>query len=159
MKKKFGKTKRSNEVMDIDITSLLDILVILLVFLLKSYNASSLKLDLVKKLEMPGSIERKLGQHALIIQVDNNKNVWVKNKKIASIRDLNPLVKILKANLKDVTSQNRKPASDGKDKKNEGKLVNLVFDKELEYKNVQKIMNLCAENMHTKFKLIVKGNF
>lgn len=135
--------------MEIDITSLLDILVILLVFLLKSYNASSLKLNLAKNLDMSASRERKLGQHALIIQVDREQNIWVKNKKIATIQDIEPLVKVLK--------QGREIATE-KEKK-EGKLVNLVFDKDLEYKNVQKLMNLCAENMHTKFKLIVKGNF
>ena len=39
MKKKFQR-KRIREGVDVDITSLLDILTILLVFLLKSYNAS-----------------------------------------------------------------------------------------------------------------------
>jgi len=149
VKKRFGKNKKTNEVMEIDITSLLDILVILLVFLLKSYNASSLKLDLAKNLDMSASKERKLGQHSLIIQVDNDQNIWVKNKKIASIQDMEPLRKILK--------QGREIATE-KEKK-EGKLVNLVFDKDLEYQNVQKLMNLCAENTYTKFKLIVKGNF
>jgi biopolymer transport protein ExbD len=135
--------------MDIDITSLLDILVILLVFLLKSYNASSLKLDLSKNLDIAASDQRKLGQHALIIQVDKNNNIWVKNKKIASISDMSELEAVLK--------QGRAIASETE--KKEGKLVNLVFDKDLEYANIQKVMNLCAENMHTKFKLIVKGNF
>lgn len=149
MKKRFNKNKRSNEIMDIDITSLLDILVILLVFLLKSYNASSLKLDLSKNLDIASSDQRKLGQHALIIQVDKNNGIWVQNKKISTIGDMSELEAILK--------KGRELASE-KEKK-EGKLVNLVFDKDLEYSNIQKVMNLCAENMHTKFKLIVKGNF
>lgn len=149
MKRKFGKNKRNNEIMDIDITSLLDILVILLVFLLKSYNASSLKLDLAKKLDIAASDQRKLGQHALIIQVDKDKGIWVRNKKVSTIFDMSGLEIILK--------EGRQVASE-KEKK-EGKLVNLVFDKDLEYSNIQKVMNLCAENMHTKFKLIVKGNF
>lgn len=135
--------------MDIDITSLLDILVILLVFLLKSYNASSLKLDLTKKLDIAASDQRKLGQHAMIIQVDKDNGIWVKNKKIASISDMSKLEEVLK--------QGRSIATE-KEKK-EGKLVNLVFDKDLEYSSIQKVMNLCAENMYTKFKLIVKGNF
>ena len=54
MKKRFGR-KRNREAVDVDITSLLDILTILLVFLLKSYNASDLKLDLTKNLEMADS--------------------------------------------------------------------------------------------------------
>ena len=50
MKKRFNN-RRKAEPVDLDITSLLDILVIMLVFLLMNYNASDLQLDLVKDLE------------------------------------------------------------------------------------------------------------
>lgn len=135
--------------MDIDITSLLDILVILLVFLLKSYNASSLKLDIAQKLDIAASEQRKLGQDALIIQVDKDNGIWVKNKRIASISDMSKLESVLQQGRSLASAQEKK----------EGKRVNLVFDKDLEYSDIQKVMNLCAENAHTKFKLIVKGNF
>lgn len=52
---------------DIDITSLLDVLVILLVFLLKSYNASDLTLDLVDNVKLPSSNTRLLGNNAVIV--------------------------------------------------------------------------------------------
>ena len=85
MRKTFARKRAKAEPMEIDITSLLDILVILLVFLLKSYNASDLKLDLVKNLTVPDSKARKLGNHAVIIQVDKNSNVWVEKKIIGKI--------------------------------------------------------------------------
>ena len=54
MRKTFNRRKK-REPVDIDITSLLDILVIMLVFLLLNYNASDLKLELVPNLEMAPS--------------------------------------------------------------------------------------------------------
>ena len=67
------KSRSKKEPLDLDITSLLDVLVILLVFLLKSYNASDLKLNLVKDLVVPNSDARTLGHHAVIVQVNSHK--------------------------------------------------------------------------------------
>ncbi|MGH1469517.1 MAG: hypothetical protein ACRBBP_11715, partial [Bdellovibrionales bacterium] len=62
------KKKRNYEVEDIDITSLLDILVILLVFLLKSFNDSDLTLDLVNELALPYSMSRGAANNGVILQ-------------------------------------------------------------------------------------------
>ena len=79
-------SSKKDKTLELDITSLLDILVILLVFLLKSYNASDLKLELMSKIFLPDSISRTLGNDAVIIQVDKNKKIWVDHKPIGQIQ-------------------------------------------------------------------------
>lgn len=83
MKKRFAR-KRNNEPADVDITSLLDVLVILLVFLLKNYNASDLKLDLAK-VEMPESEARRMTRFAPVVQISKEAKVYLNNKEIGRL--------------------------------------------------------------------------
>ncbi len=153
MRKTFAKKREKKEPMDIDITSLLDILVILLVFLLKSYNASDLKLDLVKSLTVPDSKARKLGNHAVIVQVDKNKNIWVDKKLIGTIPNSGSEIPSLKELLENKKKEDRAPAA------KKAKSINLVFDKNTPYKSLQKVMHTSAIVGFTEFKFIVQGNY
>lgn len=153
MRKTFGRRRAKAEPMEIDITSLLDILVILLVFLLKSYNASNLKLDLVKNLTVPDSKARKLGNHAVIIQVDKDNNVWVDKKVITQIPKSGSEIPKLLELLKGKKEADRAPAA------KKSKAVNLVFDKNTPYKSLQKVMHTSAIAGFTEFKFIVQGNY
>lgn len=154
MKRMFFKDRgrRVKEPMDIDITSLLDVLVILLVFLLKSYNASDLKLNLVKDLVVPGSDARKLGNHAVIVQVDSNKKLYVNNKEIGQITSSGENQELLAA-LKSLKEQARTPAE------KTAKAINLVFDQGIPYKVMKGVMHTSAIAGYTEFKFIVQGNF
>ncbi len=154
MKKMFfnDKGRRKKEPMDIDITSLLDVLVILLVFLLKSYNASDLKLNLVKDLVIPNSDARKLGSHAVIVQVDSNKKLYVNNKQIGKITGSGENQELLAA-LKALKENARTPAE------KTVKAVNLVFDQGVPYKFMKSVMHTSAIAGYTEFKFIVQGNF
>ena len=145
-----GRVKR--EEMDLDITSLLDVLVILLVFLLKSYNASDLKLDLVKNLVVPDSKTRVLGNHAVIIQVDKEQNIYVNKKKIGKLTTSGE-DSVLLAELKAIRAEGRSPAE------KEAKKVNLVFDKDIPYKYMKSVMHTSAIAGYTEFKFIVQGNY
>ena len=69
------KRKRT-EVLDVDITSLLDILVILLVFLLKSYNSSGVIFNVPKGIKLPYSEAKQLNTPGVIVQVSETK-IWV----------------------------------------------------------------------------------
>src|SRR6478672_4674269 len=84
MKKKFSR-KREREAIDVDITSLLDILTTLLVFLLMSYNASDLQLDLTKNLELAESNAQELTKFAPVLQVNKNAVVFLDNKEIGRL--------------------------------------------------------------------------
>lgn len=155
MRKMFfnDKGRRKSEPMDLDITSLLDILVILLVFLLKSYNASDLRLDLVKNIKVPNSQARKLGGHSVIVQVDRESNIWIQKKRIGSVNSSGQKIKSLFSYL-----ENEQKIYKEKNKK-ENRSINLVFDKELSYKKMKKIMHTSALAGYTEFKFIVQGNY
>ena len=102
MKNKFLKEKLSNKKkLEIDITSLLDILVILLVFLLKAYNPDESILHVVENLTLPFSDSKKIRELYITVQVDKNRQIWIDNEKIGVIgKDLkNGKIEILHASL------------------------------------------------------------
>lgn len=158
MKKKFTRHK-VREAVDVDITSLLDILTILLVFLLKSYNASDLKLDLQKNLEMPDSDARAMTRFAPVVQINKEARVFVNNKEIGRLPasgEMNILTEALKkAKLSTETDNKKKPAN----QQINTELVNLVIDKDMDYAVVQRVMHDSALAGYSQFKFIVKGNY
>ena len=84
-----NKTRRNKrESFEIDITSLLDILVILLVFLLKSYNSSGVTVDIPKEISIPMSSTQDLNNAGVMIQV-SQKKIWVDSETILDL-DENP---------------------------------------------------------------------
>lgn len=156
MKKRFARHKK-REPVDVDITSLLDILTILLVFLLKSYNASDLKLDLVKNLEIADSDARALTRFAPVVQVDRHSMVYLNNKQVGRLPasgSLTALTERLKE-MKAKTEAEQKSRSIG----HNSELVNLVFDRDSDYEVVQRVMNDSALAGYSQFKFIVKGNY
>lgn len=156
MKKKFQR-KRERQEVDVDITSLLDILTILLVFLLKSYNASDLKLDLTKGLEMADSNSKHMTRFAPVVQVTREAKVFLNNKEIGRLPASGEMG-TLTAKLKDERAKTE--ASNKKNKQQyNAELVNLVFDKEMDYQVVQRVMHDSALAGYSQFKFIVKGNY
>ncbi len=156
MKKRFAK-KRNKEAVDVDITSLLDILTILLVFLLMSYNASDLQLDLTKNLEMADSNAQELTKFAPVLQVNKDAVVFLNNKPIGRLPASGPMPELtaaLKAQKAETEQMNI-----GKVHPHKPELVNLIFDKEMDYGIVQRVMNDSAQAGYSQFKFIVKGNY
>ncbi len=156
MKKRFGR-RRDREAVDVDITSLLDILTILLVFLLKSYNASDLKLDLTKGLEMAESDSKHMTRFAPVVQVTKEAKVFVNNKEIGRLPASGEM-SVLTAKLKDERAKIEE-SNKAKIHKLNTELVNLVFDKEMDYQIVQRVMHDSALAGYSQFKFIVKGNY
>jgi biopolymer transport protein ExbD len=158
MKKRFARRK-NREAIDVDITSLLDILTILLVFLLKSYNASDLKLDLQRNLEMADSDARAMTRYAPVVQVNKEAKVYLNNKEIGRLPasgEMAVLTEALKKAKKGIADDNqKKPAN----QQTNIDLVNLVFDKEMDYEIVQRVMHDSALAGYSQFKFIVKGNY
>lgn len=156
MKKRFAR-KREREAVDVDITSLLDILTILLVFLLKSYNASDLKLDLQKGIEMADSDSKHMTRYAPVVQINKEAKVFLNNKEIGRLPASGEMG-ALTAKLKE---ERAKMENDNKVKnmKYNTELVNLVFDKDMDYGVVQRVMHDSALAGYSQFKFIVKGNY
>lgn len=158
MKKKFTRHKE-REPVDVDITSLLDILTILLVFLLKSYNASDLKLDLQKGLEMADSDARAMTRYAPVVQVNKEAKVFLNNKEIGRLPasgQMPVLTEALKKAKAGIESDNKKKAAN---QQTNTEMINLVFDKEMDYEIVQRVMHDSALAGYSQFKFVVKGNY
>jgi biopolymer transport protein ExbD len=158
-----GKARNKNSVMDLDITSLLDILVILLVFLLKSYNSSGVVLNVPKGIELPSSESASMNTSGIIVQVSPT-TIWVDNKIILESKNdslskdrtgrriiplFNELVK-----KKEMIKRVEKTSPDAK--KFTG-VVNLVVDKSIKYSYIKKLMYTSASAGFGKYKFVVLG--
>ena len=148
----FKKRKKGVEVEEIDITSLLDILVILLVFLLKSFNDSDLTLDLVNELALPYSLSRAAANNGVIVQVNKKKNVFLNTDVVGNLNDPDTLSN-LKALLLKKYSQIKSLQKEPKEKQ----LINLVFDKGLKYSVVDEVMRVSTDSGFSQYKLIIQG--
>jgi len=171
--KRFNIRKSGTKELDVDITSLLDILVILLVFLLKSYNASDLKLEVAKNIDLPKSQSMQLGNMAVIVQVSDEKDIWINNNKIGRyLASGDEKIEILYSALeKEAQKQDKEikeletTASSNTDKgalatrKANRKRVNIVMDQSLPYEVLRKVMHTSALAGFPEFKFIVQGNF
>ena len=153
------KVREKKEGLDLDINSLLDILVILLVFLLKSYNASDLTVDLEDKITLPDSKSEELGAYAVTLQVNKTGKIWVNNKPlieenslIESNIDSEGKIVSLYQRLEEVQTEMKEQPEKTR------KMVNLVMDQELDYENIKKIMHTTGLLGYAQFKFIVKGS-
>ena len=164
IRNRIGRRKTTN--FEIDITSLLDILVIMLVFLLKSYNSSGLVFNVPKGISLPKSESRTINTSGVIIQVSPT-TIWVDDKVIYDIN---------KSKVKNVYDQGRKriiplfnelvakkkiikqlEKSSMNAKKFSG-VANLIIDKSLKYSFLQKVLYTSAEAGFVKYKFVVLGD-
>jgi biopolymer transport protein ExbD len=169
MKKRFSKLSRKKRVVsDLDITSLLDVLVILLVFLLKNYNPSDLKIDLISKLDLPESQSIELGHDSIIIQIDKNQEVFINNKSIGIVAGNEEFIPFLGDKLneykdaelkKELALGLRTPSSEIDGLPMNKRKVNIVLDKTIPYSTMRKVMHTAALSGFPQFKFIVKGKF
>jgi biopolymer transport protein ExbD len=161
-----NKKRKGRRDFDIDITSLLDILVILLIFLIKSYNSSGVTLNIPEGIELPKSQSAQINTAGVIIQVSKDK-IWVDSKTILDTADLPknlyddggrrviPLFDELSKKKEQIKNLNVQTG--GKAKKFSG-IVNLIVDKSLKYSYVKKIMYTCAAAGFREYKFVVMGN-
>lgn len=155
MRRTFNRRKKT-ELVDLDITSLLDILVIMLVFLLLNYNASDLKLELVPNLEMAQSESQRITHYAPVVQLSGDDVISVDNVEVGRMpAGEAEALQALSAKL----TERHKTLSEKERKAEEGALINLVFDKKTDYAKVEKIMETSAKVGFTQFKFIVEANY
>lgn len=146
------RKKRNTEAEEIDITSLLDILVILLVFLLKSYNSSDLTVDLVEELSLPYSYSQGITNLGVVLQVNEHKNVFINNDLVGNLESPNRKQLGIIERLKTEFKKNSDVRSIDKPQ-----LINLVFDKTLRYQYIDQVMQMANETGFSSYKLIVQG--
>lgn len=148
--------------MEIDITSLLDILVILLVFLLKSYNSSGVTVDIPKEIKLPYSETQDLNNAGVMIQV-STKKIWVDSETILDLdnkpnkvydqgnRRIVPLYDVLVKKRDEINNLHRQVPEATKFTG----IANLIIDKTIKYSYVKKIMYTCAAAGFQKYKFVV----
>lgn len=157
--------KRKKQVLqELDITSLLDILTILLVFLILNYDSSTVQISINGEIGLPKSESIKPNTDAVVVQVSPAK-IWVDSKVVldtANIPDntydqggrrIAPLYDELVSKKEAVVNLRKNvpnaPIFSG--------TVNLVVDKSLKYSYLKKLLYTCAEAGFQKYKFVVMG--
>ncbi|MCY4644140.1 MAG: biopolymer transporter ExbD [Bacteriovoracales bacterium] len=158
------RKKRSKKgVLDIDITSLLDILVIILVFLLKSYNSSGVLLNVPKGIKLPNSESKNNNTPGIVIQVSPEK-IWVDDELVIEKIDSKNMTdhggRRIIALFDKLVEKKRTielvKKNVGEEKDFRGK-VNLVIDKSVGYHFIRKILYTAAEAEFKEYKFAVLG--
>jgi biopolymer transport protein ExbD len=158
------RRRNKNGPFEIDITSLLDILVILLVFLLRSYNSSGITMTIPKGIELPRSESQSINNAGVMIQVSKDK-IWVDSETILETQNLPavvydqggrrivPLFNILVKRKEEI----KKIAAQAAGAQKFSGVANLIIDKSLKYSYMKKIMYTAAEAGFKEFKFVVMG--
>lgn len=160
--------KSKKEPVDLDITSLLDILVIMLVFLLNSYSTAGFIVDLPRGLTLPYSESTTPSTAGINIHISPT-TIWVEDKEIVMLDDLRqqadrtldhggrrivPLFNELVAVREqiEVVSKSAPGAQDFSG------MANLVVDESIRYNLIKQIMYTTAEAGFRSFKFVVMGD-
>lgn len=157
-------SKRKKKTFDLDITSLLDILVILLVFLLKNYNTTNVNINIPKDIKLPFSNSRMINTQGVVVQVSSDK-IWVDDKAVLDSETAKS--KIYDEGGKRIISLYNELVS----KKDSFKLleqttqgdqkftgnINLIVDKTVKYSYLKKLMYTCASAGYKQYKFVVLG--
>jgi biopolymer transport protein ExbD len=149
---------------DLDITSLLDIITILLVFLIQSYNSNDVVINVSKDITLPISDSITLNTPGVVVQVSPTA-IWVDDQEVINLEGttLNSLSqnsdKIIPlydslVSKREIVQALEKASPQAQ--KFSG-MINLTVDKSLKYSYLKKVMATCAEAGYKQFKLIVRG--
>lgn len=150
-----GKRQKKEKVSELDITSLLDVLVILLVFLLKNYSATGDLANVPKGVTLPKSESMTINNPGVVVQASKTQ-IWIDDEEIKA-DDMNRKMTLLYNSLvkKRQTVENVK-----KSVKNAVKFsgkVNLVLDKEIKYNYLRSILKVAADAGYETYQFIVSG--
>lgn len=155
--------RKKSKLVDVDITSLLDILTILMVFLLQSYNSSGVIINVPDEIKLPDSVSQSVNTFGVNVQISKSK-IWVDDKEVVNTeesdgsrlydmggRRIIPLYDEL-IKIKETIKQSEKLSPQAK--KFSG-IANLVMDKSLKYNYLKRVMFTCAEAGYKQFKFVV----
>ncbi len=160
---RFRGVRKKKEVIDLDITSLLDILVILLVFLLRSYDSTGVILNIPKDIIIPTSKSSSLNNNGVVVQV-SPKNIWVDDKEVVNTETTSKIYssdrRLILPLFNELVSKKNEVQRIAKTTPNADSfsgVVNLVIDKTVKYSYIKKLMHTCAEAGFQKYKFVVMG--
>lgn len=149
---KSRRAKKPTGPIELDITSLLDVFIVLLVFLVYGSESSGLLTSTAKSIELPLSTSKTLAKKAVSVQVSKSQ-IWVDEKEIINTMTMeqeqlfdkegkkivplyNQLVKLREKVERSQELSAKAMAFNGD--------INLVVDKTLKYNYLKRIMYTCA---------------
>ncbi|MBY0516745.1 MAG: biopolymer transporter ExbD [Bacteriovoracaceae bacterium] len=161
---RFMSRRRKPSVLEVDVTSLLDILTILLAFLINNFDATGVRIHVPAGISLPDSHSQSVNTNGVSIQVSADK-IWVENKEVLNSEtmpdkmydmDGRRIVSLFNelVSIKESIKQTEKISPDAV--KFSG-IANLVLDKSLKYSYIRKIMFTCAEAGFKEYKFVVRN--
>jgi len=159
------RRKRKSSLLELEMTSLLDVITTLLIFLLFGYNSSGIEINVPKEITLPKSISKDFNHDAVKIMVAQDA-IWVDAKKIIDLskgdelstdqegRRIIPLFDELVAQKELIRATEK---SSPRATKFSG-LVNLIVDKSIKYSFVKKILYTTAEAGYKEYKFVVMSD-
>lgn len=161
---RFMSRRRQMKVLDIDMTSLLDILTILLAFLINNFDASGVVINVPRGVILPNSQSNSVNTSGVNIQVSADK-IWVDDVQVLDAT--NPPEQIydmdgrrivpLFNQLVEVKENIKRTELASPDAVKFSGIANLVLDKGLKYSYVRRVMFSCAEAGFKEFKFVVRN--
>lgn len=158
-------TRQRREAAEIEMTSLLDIIVTLLIFLVTSYNSTGVVFNITPEIKLPKSESIDLNNTGVNVQVSQN-SIWVDEVVVFNFSTKNS------ANLYEQDGQRIMPLFDELIRKKQlvkqvqqlspgtqkfSGIVNLIIDKKIKYSLMKKILATCAEAGFAQYKFVVMG--
>jgi len=149
---KHGKFKKRPSSNSLNITSMMDMFTIILVFLLKSYSAEGSLMTNADNLVLPNSISKKKPKEVFIQLAVTTEMILVDNIPIVPTDDArripqenpDPSIPKLEEKLASTYAQEEEMVKMGALNKVAGKIV-IQVDKNMEFDVVYKIMNTCGK--------------
>lgn len=145
--KTLRKAKRSNySNEELDITSLMDILFILLFFLIQKFNSSDFNVNVIEELALPYSRSQEAPKKAVVLQINEQLNVYINSELVGNLKD-NSISEQLANNLQKIPRLNEQDNQ-----------INLLIDKSIKYDSINKLLRIVDNVGYSKYKLIVSGD-
>lgn len=155
--KKYKTPEATLEVEELNLTALMDVLIILLFFLLMSYNPSVLDINTPQGLNPPFSESLELGVDAVIFQVDNNKDVYYGQDIIGNVENEADDQKVVDIMTQAFEEQKAKFVRKYGEKTEAHKNVNFILDGKLNYGAMEQMMRLSSMAGFDSYKFVVRS--
>lgn len=153
------RTRRKNKGdFHLELNSLLDVLVILLVFLIKNYTTSEVELMIPKDMHIPLSISQTIVHKGVTVQMSKEFEVLIDDKLVTSLAEgewsMEDSLKI-KNELMSIKDRIERLNIESDESAPFSGVINLMMDRTLDYLHIKKIMDASAEIGFEQFKFIV----
>ena len=163
---KYRRANKPRGPIDLDITALLDVFIVLLVFFVFSSHSSGLITSVASSIELPYSSSLTLSGKAVTVQVSKSQ-IWVDEKEVLNTLTMdsddlfdkegqkivplyNHLLKIKSKNEKNQELSSKAMAFSGE--------INLAVDKTLKYNYLKRIISTCSAAGFKKMRLVTTSD-